>query len=394
MLRRVLRRIYEREGYAAGDPDGELYSHILESFNNAVDEGRRHAVDEGVEMEDTALVEELKRNNEVFAAFRTHRMERDMASQLTDEAGRLKSFEQYCRDVEPITAHHVKAWLRTEYNTAVIRAHQAVAWKEYERRADVLPNLRWMPSTSVEPGADHKLYWGTVLPIDHPFWNAHRPGDRWNCKCALEPTDDDATAEPYTPPGDRSHRPARGLENNPGKDGRIFSDKHPYFAETCGTCPFGSVRGKGLMALSSRKRGDCYECRRVKKTALGKTDEYIVEQFAKHKVEVESEKLTTGKMVITAKDATSYLYHAPTATMKNILLTLEENVGKLKWNDDFEPLRIEGKNPNNVKRKQKRGVVGFSSYNYEYNGQEFIIGLENRGNRYEVPYFIVRKKRK
>ncbi|MCB6967339.1 phage head morphogenesis protein, partial [Phocaeicola dorei] len=79
-------------------------------------------------------------------------------------------------------------------DTAVIRAHQAADWRQFEREKDVLPNLKWMPSTSIHPGADHRIFWGTIRPIDDPFWNEHKPGDRWNCKCTLSSTDEAPTA--------------------------------------------------------------------------------------------------------------------------------------------------------------------------------------------------------
>ncbi|MCS2621089.1 hypothetical protein NXW11_24720 [Bacteroides thetaiotaomicron] len=79
---------------------------------------------------------------------------------------------------------------------------------------DVLPNLKWMPSTSVTPGADHQIFWGTIRPIDDPFWNEHRPGDRWNCKCTLSSTDEAPTAVPDENGQNKAHD---GLENNPGK---------------------------------------------------------------------------------------------------------------------------------------------------------------------------------
>ena len=96
------------------------------------------------------------------------------------------------------------------------------------REKDILPNLRWMPSTSLHPGADHRVFWNTVRPIDDPFWASHRPGDRWNCKCSLSATDD-----PETPVPDfnaRKDSPHPGLENNPAHDGKLFSDSHPYIA--------------------------------------------------------------------------------------------------------------------------------------------------------------------
>lgn len=126
--------------------------------------------------------------------FKVHRMQSDMARLLTDSNGDLKPFNQWANDVLPIASHQCGAWLRTEYDTAVVRAHQAADWQQFLREADVLPNLKWMPSTSPNPGADHQLFWNTVRPINDPFWNEHRPGDRWNCKCSLTSTDEPCTA--------------------------------------------------------------------------------------------------------------------------------------------------------------------------------------------------------
>ena len=55
-----------------------------------------------------------------------------------------------------------------------------------------------MPTTSPNPEAEHKRFWSVKLtrPIDDPFWNKHRPGDRWNCKCSLEATDEPPTDIP------------------------------------------------------------------------------------------------------------------------------------------------------------------------------------------------------
>lgn len=206
------------------DIEINLFNEICDRINEAA----RKGLDEsGTVDPDDDFRTAILRNNEVFAAFKVHRMQNDMARLLLDSNGNLKPFEQWRKEVMPIASHQVGQWLRTEYNTAVLRAHQAADWQQFEREKDVLPNLRWMPSTSVNPGKDHMVFWGTVRPIDDPFWNEHRPGDRWNCKCDLSSTDDPVTEIPdFT----RKDNPHPGLDNNPGKDGKLFSDTHPYIA--------------------------------------------------------------------------------------------------------------------------------------------------------------------
>ena len=149
---------------------------------------------------------------------------------LTDSNGVLKPFNQWLNDVQGIVSHHCGTWLRTEYDTAVIRMQQASDWQRFERDKDIMPCLEWMPSTSLHPGADHKVFWGTVRPVDDPFWTSHRPGDRWNCKCWLQNTDKAPTPLPEGME-EKENRPAPGLDNNPGQDAKLFADSHPYIAE-------------------------------------------------------------------------------------------------------------------------------------------------------------------
>lgn len=228
VLQDMIRRIHAKEFDTATEIDLAAWREFWDGFNRATDEGfgKREPGDR-----DYGFYRELRYNNGVFAAFRTHRFQNDIARQLVDEEGGLKSFDRFARDVETLVAPtHLRSWLQTEYSTAVIRAHLAADWRRFERDKDVLPNLEWMPSTSVNPGKDHKRYWGTIRPVDDPFWNVHRPGDRWNCKCGLEATDEPATEIPDITKPDATDHPSPGLDNNPGKDAKLFSDTHPYVA--------------------------------------------------------------------------------------------------------------------------------------------------------------------
>lgn len=186
----------------------------------------------------------------------------DMAAKLLDTNGHLKPFRQWLNDVSSISTHHCGAWLRTEYDTAVIRAHNAADWQSFLHNKDVMPNLRWMPTTSPNPESSHRKFWEKklTLPVDDPFWTKHHPGDRWNCKCSLEATD-----EPVNRPDDLDgvDPPQRGLENNPGKDGHTFSDNHPYFPDGCSSCPFnkGFKNKMGTFFLNQKKH--CFQCSKV-----------------------------------------------------------------------------------------------------------------------------------
>lgn len=255
-IAQVLHDIYRRgKAQSPIDISPELFRAILSRFNEATAEGMAAA---DVPDMDDDFRQALRHSNEVFSAFKVHRMQSDMARLLTDSNGDLKPFNQWANDVMPIASHQCGAWLRTEYDTALIRAHQAADWQQFLREADVLPNLKWMPSTSPNPGADHQLFWNTVRPINDPFWNEHRPGDRWNCKCSLTSTDEPCTA---TPSSDKASNPQPGLDSNPGTDKAVFSQSHPYFPKSCSSCCFYKPGFKDtLRCFFTNRTKDCYNC--------------------------------------------------------------------------------------------------------------------------------------
>lgn len=225
-----LRAIYYKEIDVHTEIETHIFEETLRLFNLATAKGLAESVDPEV-ITDRFLYE-LRTNNAVFSAFKTHRMQNDIAAQLIDPVtGQLKSFDRWKLDIKGMTDHYCIQWLQTEYDTAVLRAHQAADWKHFIDEADVFPNVRWMPTTSIVPDPLHERYWTKklTLPVNHPFWQEHRPGDRWNCKCSLQQTDDPVNAEAlegYTPP-----LPMPGLDNNPANDGKLFSDTHPYITE-------------------------------------------------------------------------------------------------------------------------------------------------------------------
>lgn len=237
----------------------DIFRETLRLFNLAAAKGISEAYDEAAITDE--FLEQIRHNNEVFSAFRTHRMQNDIAKQLLDDKGQLKSFRQFKLDVAPLTGKYCDRWLNTEYNTAVIRAHRAADWKHFEAEKDVYPNLRWMPTTSVNPDPVHESFWShkLTLPVDDPFWSYHHPGERWGCKCTCEQTD-----EPVNDIGgataDYKDTASKGLHGNPAETGKLFSEDHPYFPKDCNVCPFNNGL-KNRLTLFLNVQKDCAACR-------------------------------------------------------------------------------------------------------------------------------------
>ncbi len=255
IIEKALENIRSRQLDTRTQIDKGLFSEVSRILSGGIDIAYDDKSEDG-----SGFKKELLTNTEVFSAFKAHRMGRDIASQLLDGDGNVKPFRQFKKDTEGIVDHHVNAWLRTEYDTAIRRAHRAAEMRQFIAEADVFPNIEWLPSTAVNPREAHKPFYHHVWPIDDPFWEHHKPGDEWGCQCGWRSTDgpvtdnaglDGADSAPVSP----------GLGGDPAKAGQLFSDDHPYFPTDCAHCGFynASVKNRLASVFYDRKK-DCYNC--------------------------------------------------------------------------------------------------------------------------------------
>ena len=220
IITKALKNIYSKKVNVKSEIEKNLFDATLSSLSDAI-----MSVEFGNVNQE--FIGQLKSSVEVFAAFKTHRQQNDIAQQMLDEKGKLKAFEKFAEDTKQITGKYNKLWLRTEFDTAVIRARAAANFKKFAEDTDLFPNLKWLPSTSPHPRDAHRAFYNLVRPYNDDFWKSHYPGNEWNCKCSITNTDD---------PEDRvvpkvNYVPSPGIDENPGFTGNIFTKTHPYVEE-------------------------------------------------------------------------------------------------------------------------------------------------------------------
>ncbi len=143
------------------DIEENLFEATWKTMNKATDKGF------GVRKPDDPdydFYREIRMNNAVVAAFKVHRAQNDMAALLLDENGSLKPFEQWVKEAMPIADHQMEIGC-VQNMTRPSYGHTRPRTGDSSRgRKMYLPNLKWMPSTSVHPGADHKIFWEPYAP--------------------------------------------------------------------------------------------------------------------------------------------------------------------------------------------------------------------------------------
>lgn len=406
VVTQLLHTVYDQRIDVSREINADLFHEVHRVFDKAAANGiNAHVVqDAGYD-----FLQELKSSNGVFSAFKAHRFQNDIAGQLFDADGQLKSFEQFRADTQSIVSHHKDSWLRTEYDTAIKRARKAAQMRQFRTEADVLPNLQWLASTALNPRESHMPFYNRIWPIDDPFWQEHKPGDDWGCQCDWEATDapptDNTGLDPQQAP------PARGLRSNPARDGRLFSDDHPYFPDKCRGCAFNS----SALQLFYNKDKDCYHCKAVDdvvRAARAEQRKRLTEKAKEVRQQIvgvfgydaliplPAGRLGgTGKLRLTPQGLRNCLRvhtHTKTDESKQVLFAAVQHPEQLR-HSSRKPLGAtkDMQNPAdaaNVARKRDRGVVAYNYYEFGYNNKIWVLGFEELEEGYEQPYFIALKK--
>lgn len=406
----ILRRI--QGGFNVREEiDPDLFKQAKEMLDEAIGQ----SFDLGTEWgkEDLAFIAELRHNAEVFAAFKAHREQNDLAALLLDEEGKPRSFDAFRKATEPVIGQYNVNWLRTEYTAAIRNARTARRFRAYQKDADLFPNLRWLKSRAAEPRFSHRKYYNTIRRIDDPWWLTHYPGCVWNCQCDMEQTADPIThvgdtpampGQPSTKPGSEGEVRAPGLSQNPALSKSLFSQDHPYFPQSCRSCSFGKRIGN---IVNSGK--NCFQCR-ASETAiwdmriamsLNDAKKAVLEELTKSgliNTDIKHSSLEKRKFSLSRDVYDRFMAHVYTAEEAWILQTLPSNLSSLKNRmkselgdnkDLLDPRQIR-----NIERKRERGVKYYNLYEYEYRGKTWIIGMEVskiEKKWKEEPYFIKKK---
>lgn len=381
-------------------PDSDFLSpSLFEANNQPMQQALSVAFDKSAfGSPEPAFEYELRYNMAVWSAFKTHREMEDLATLLVRSDGRLRSFSKFRKLAQPIIGKYNVQWFRTEYNTAILKARSAVQFKEALKTKEFYPNLEYLQSTSVQKRRDHLAFVGTVLPIEHPFWNDHLPPLDWNCKCRVRPTDKEPTAVPPTDPIDK---PKAGLAGNPAKSGSVFDlKKHPY---TRGygvpSCP--ECRRQGLVYRSRLYDDETQLCpmHRLAKETIKRVDrakrkaknkeirEWAYDKIPEGGISISNKQFVTGQVEVYRAGINSIAKHFTSLELKEIAKDIFKVLEKAQFTHKSEL----DKDSHNYVKKVIKGVEGYTYYKLVHKGFNLVLTMEVIDGK-ERPYALTLKQ--
>lgn len=164
---------------------------------------------------DFDMVMKLRNNASRFAGYKT--------AWQVDELRQVDDTDS----INSINKKYNTNYMRSEYEHTVRSTRAAKNWQNFEADKDLYPYLEYMPSTAGEPRNEHRKLYGVIKPLDDPFWDTWLPPADWGCKCSVQQRrSDKGTAQPP----EEIKQPPQVMRNNPGKDGQIFTDRHPMIS--------------------------------------------------------------------------------------------------------------------------------------------------------------------
>ena len=188
------------------------------------------------------MAQSLDHDTFVFSGMKVYNEVKEGGLRLRDDNGSVKSFQQFLNDVEKIDKQYNENYLNAEYNFAVHSAQMAAKWADFERDGDAYL-LQYRTAQDGLVRAEHAALDDTTLPLNDPFWDKYMPPLAWNCRCTTVqvsagkyPESNSADAlekgeRATTQIGSDGKNKLEMFRFNPGKDLKIFPDKHPYMAQ-------------------------------------------------------------------------------------------------------------------------------------------------------------------
>ena len=221
----------------------------------AVEHFRGKGYHVGFDWRDTDAAEHL-RSFTVAKAMRLDILE-NIRDAVDDVIGDGLTFRQFRQQLEPILRS--KGWwgrqelvdpmtgearlvqlgsprrLRTIFDTNIRMATAHGRWERIQRLKGVMPHLRYVAVLDARTRPEHARWHGTVLPVDHPWWQTHFPPNGWHCRCiVVQLSDDDLRRYGYSVSPDPAVRTREWLNKRTGEVHQVPQGIDPGFAHNVG----------------------------------------------------------------------------------------------------------------------------------------------------------------
>lgn len=182
------------------------------------------------------MLKALKQDIFIFSALKTHAQLQEASKELLDEAGNVRSFQQFEQAYKQINSNYNVNYLEAEYEFAVSTSQSAANWSQTNTRY----NLQYRTAGDERVRISHQVLNKITLPVEDDFWKWYYPPNGWRCRCnavqvikdKYEVSDSEASIAlgdtATTQIGANGKNKLEIFRFNPGVSKVVFPPEHPY----------------------------------------------------------------------------------------------------------------------------------------------------------------------
>lgn len=225
-INRIINDVYSGK-LKAGDMDEGLFRHQLEQFLSALGEGYgKDFTSIDYNQPDADMMENMRDNVYLFSGAKNYQELRAMTDLLIDADGNLKSKSDFKKDVLDLHSKYDQKFLAAEYDHAVVSGQVVSMWQKFQKEKKDLPFLRFNAVMDASTTVICTSRNDVRKHVDDPWWNINMIPLHWGERSTI---DQDAEGE-ETDTSEMDLPEVKPLfQNNVGKTGTVFPEKHPYF---------------------------------------------------------------------------------------------------------------------------------------------------------------------
>lgn len=236
-INKLLRGVYDGVLDTQKLPEN-LYYAIAEHLEKGLCKGFGGTVAQ-FDAKPTLLINSMRENLYMFSGAKVYQQTSEMVAALQSlnrnliKEDRLATFKEFKQDALQVYQKYNVNWLKTEYDTAIASGQMGERWAQIQEDSDILPYLTMSvieDATTTEICAPLDKI---TLPINDVFWAKYYPPNHWNCRSTVLQTDDKtklSSKKQIKHATDHAKKDVPEVfQMNVGKDGMVFSEKHPYF---------------------------------------------------------------------------------------------------------------------------------------------------------------------
>ena len=239
-LAEMVASIWKEKGFKEGTINRDVTTEFANRLFSGVEKGYGKKIAAlNYNTPDWHKLASLQKNVWHFSAAKNYTQLRQLSNALIGEDGKLRSYSKFKEEAFKINNTHINQHLKAEYQLAVSGAQMAAKWVHIQETKDVLPLLEFDAVMDERTSQICSGLNGTVLPVDHPFWQIYYPPNHFLCRS----TANQLRAGELTLNPPNADIP-KMFQINLGEKGLIYPPGHSYYVDL----PEG-VENQGMAAM-------------------------------------------------------------------------------------------------------------------------------------------------